>query len=115
MTSADFWRARSRLRVFALTFGQALLSGTLSRDPGIRRLTFTAQAPDLPMRIFEDGFVMMGSLASLYRVSVRSLAALTRRWLTAILYQNTGTFAGFLPPVDRSRSRSASVTAVALA
>ena len=56
-------------------------------------MAFAAQALDLPMRMNEDGFVMVWlarlSTPALYRVSVRNLAALTRMWLTTILCQLT--------------------------
>ena len=71
-------------------------------------MAFSAQAPDLPMRmntvlciwgVLRDGWLTRLSAPALYQVSVRNLADLTRMRLTTILCQLTDTFAGFLPTV----------------
>ncbi len=54
-------------------FEQALLQDTCDGSPWIRRVTFAAQAPDLPMRMNEDGFVMIGSLTCPHRPCIRFL------------------------------------------
>ena len=71
-------------------------------------MAFSAQAPDLPMRmntvlwiwgVHRDGWLTRLSTPALYRVSVRNLADLTGMRLTTILCQLTDAFAGFLPTV----------------
>ncbi len=50
------------------------LPDTNSSPPWIRRPTFAAQAPDLPMRLNEDGFAMVGSLAWPHRPCIGFLS-----------------------------------------
>jgi len=45
-----------------------------TNSPWIRRPTFAAQALDLPMRLNEDGFVMVGSLTCPHRPFIEFLS-----------------------------------------
>ena len=74
MASADFCRTRPQSPTAAPPFGQALLTGTCDRSPWIGRLTFTAQTLDLPLRMNEDGFVMLGTLTGPHRPCIEFLS-----------------------------------------
>ena len=105
--SADFRPTPPPLTGDSSAFRQAWVTDTSSGSPWIRQMTFAAQAPDLPMRMNEDGFVKLGPLTCphrpcigfLFGLSYREsgLAAWTRMRLTTILCQLPDTFAGFLP------------------
>ena len=107
--SADFRPTPPPLTGDSSAFRQAWVTDTSGGSPWIRRLTFAAQAPDLPMRMntvlsfwggLREAWPTHLSAPALYRVSVRNLAALTRMRLTTTLCQLTDTFAGFLPTVS---------------
>ena len=94
------------LTTFRSAFEQALLTDTNHGDPWIRRVTFAAQAPDLPdadeRRRFRDDGLTHRSAPALYPVPVRSLAALTGErsgWRHEQPRRLRTSLAGFLPTV----------------
>ena len=103
MASADFCRTRPQFPTTAPPVGQALLTHyvrqiSLDKTHNFHCASSRFTKGDERKR-FRDVGPTHRSPPALYRVSVRNLAALTGMWLTTILCQLTGTFAGFLPTV----------------